>query len=166
MPVFVGSYLPNGPQTSVPVSTVTGGGWESCWSAAYSQSMTSSYVSSVLTTCNKNSLMLACRQTGSTTLTLLAWAPRADVIYDTGSGNTPHNAQGTGWYFSDTYSWGFANQGDSISRGQCDTDTSSNSNLRLCWHTLDSSVGGYRCGGTLGLNDATNYDKIIYHRNI
>lgn len=97
--------------------------------------------------------------------------PRADVIFDTGTGNTPHNANGIGWYFNDSFSWGFADEGDTIYRNSCDTDTSGNNDQRLCWHTGNVGAdpgelgGGYRCGATDFLNDSTDWERIIYIGN-
>jgi hypothetical protein len=152
-------YFPEGPQVDVPVEDLLG--WELCDSRPYSSS-TGLALSSILAACDKTNLLLACRQTGSGILTVLAAAPRADVLFDTGTGNTPHNANGTGWYFNNDYSWGFADEGDPLSRSQCDTQ-SSNGALRLCWHTLQFNVGGWRCGTTTGLNSSNAWEKLIYH---
>jgi hypothetical protein len=107
--------------------------------------------------------MLACRETGSPTIQLLAQAPRADVLFDTGTSNTPHDANGTGWYFSNSYSWGFAALGDTLSRTPCDAATSGNNNARLCWHTSAANMDyGYRCGANTDLNVSTAYEKLIF----
>jgi hypothetical protein len=109
--------------------------------------------------------MMACRATGSATLDLLAWAPKTDVTTDTGTTNVTHNANGSGWYFNDKYSWGFAALGDAISRYSCDT-ASSNPSTRLCWHTAPPGTisYGYRCGANF-LNHSTAFERILYTSN-
>ncbi|MDD5274750.1 MAG: hypothetical protein PHR16_01555 [Methylovulum sp.] len=157
-------YYPAGPQTNIPVATVTAGGWTQCYLDTYDSSGAS--LAGIQASCNKAQLMLACRPTGSATLQLLAQAPRADVLFDTGSSNTPHDANGTGWYYNTAWSWGFAKQGDTIDRNFCDIDNSSNSNLRLCWETdAGATLTGFRCGAddSLGLSNA--FERIIYQND-
>ncbi|MCC0008814.1 MAG: hypothetical protein H6876_11925, partial [Hyphomicrobiaceae bacterium] len=150
------SYAPVGPQTNVPVSTVTGGGWTECFKQTFNGNG-HTLVASVLSACSGTELMMACRLTGSSTLTLLAQASKSDVTVDTGTGNTTHNANGVEWYFNDNYSWGFANGGDTVTRNSCDTQ-STNANLRMCIHTHDFGVGGWRCGSATGLNNSPTYE--------
>ena len=97
------AYYPSGPQTSVATSALTG--WTKCFEQTYDQFSPS--VASILAACQGDYMMLGGRPTAdASTWTVLAAAPRADVITDTGSGNTPHDANGTGWYFNDSYSVG------------------------------------------------------------
>jgi hypothetical protein len=106
--------------------------------------------------------MLACRATGSDVLTVAAHAARADVTFDTGGNDTPHDANGVGWYFNDDYSWGFAAAGDSIDLNICDI-SSSNGGQRLCWHTQQSpALGGWRCGTSTGLNSNPSFERVVY----
>jgi len=157
------AYEPVGPQVNTAISTVTAGGWTQCFIEKYNGGTALATV--LNTNCTKADLMLACRQTNSQTLTVLAWAPRGDVTFDTGTGNTPHNAQGTGWYYSSSYSWGFAKQGDALARNSCDTNNT-NPQSRLCWHTGGNSLnGGWRCGSSTGLNGSTSWERIIYQKN-
>ena len=37
------------------------------------------------------------------------------MFFNTGNGNTPHNANGVGWYYSPNFSWGYAAQGLALS---------------------------------------------------
>ena len=120
-----------GVQTDVPESSLSG--WSLCYSDTYANSGTT--LADILTACDGPNLILACRPVGSPNLSVLAHAPRADVITDTGTGNTPHDANGVGWYYNNSYSWGFAPQGDSISRNSCDTDFGGSPEKHLCWHT-------------------------------
>jgi len=87
----------------------------------------------------------------------------SDVTFDTGTGNTPHNANGVGWYYNDSYSWGFARQGDPISRSTCDIE-GGNPESRLCWHTGGGNInGGWRCGSATDLNGSNAYERLIFH---
>lgn len=153
------TYLPVGPQTNVPVDTVTGGGWEPCYQDTYDVHMDAD---TVLASCTGGRLMLACLETGSSTLTLLAQSARSDVIFDTGDTQDLHIANGVGWYFDNTSlrSWGFVRAGDSVSKDNCDTDSSGANDERLCWHLND--VGGYRCGATEGLNGSSAFERIVF----
>ena len=152
------TYLPVGPQTNVPVNTVIGGGWTECYRDTYNIDLDSD---TVLASCPGERLMLSCRPTGSSTLTLLAQGDRSDVTFDTGvNTDVLHVANGVGWYFNDTYSWGFVREGDSVLKTQCDTDSSGANNERLCWHLVPS--GGYRCGVAEDLNDSVAFERIVY----
>jgi hypothetical protein len=151
-------YYPSGPQTFVDKGQLDG--WQLCFSDPYNGETS---LGNVLTPCNKDLLLLAGGPTGSSSLTVLAAAPRADVIFDTGTSNDPHNANGSGWYFSPDHSWGFAKEGDPIARFTCDVADSPNPELRLCWHTADGFLdGGYRAGATESLNDSTDYTRYVY----
>lgn len=113
----------------------------------------------------RNNLLLACRATGSSTLLTFAHAPRADVIFDTGTGNVTHNANGVGWYFNNSWSWGYAPAGQAVNRSSCDFGGTVPAE-RLCWHTGGGNIsGGYRCGSTEGLNSSTAFQRIIYQAN-
>lgn len=163
---FAQSYAPFGPQTDVPKSTVTGGGWTECYSAPYSQS-TLEDLGAIQAACDGDHIMLACAPTGSDTLTLLSEATASEVFTDSGGGETDsHVANGAQWYFhyegTDNIfgSWGFAEAGDTLLRDSCDVASGVHPELRLCWH-LDSG-GGYRCGTTDSLNDSTEWTKYVY----
>ncbi|TFG74693.1 MAG: IPTL-CTERM sorting domain-containing protein [Thermodesulfobacteriales bacterium] len=167
------TYLPVGPQTNVPVATVIGGGWTECYRDLYSN--VSLPVNTVLANCSGSQLMLACRQTRSNTLTLLAQGSRSDVTFDTGeNNNVTHIANGVGWYFNfiggndDDFgqnAWGFVRAGDSVEKNNCDVDSSGANDERLYWH-LQDDIGGYRCGATEDLNDGEeggdSFERIVY----
>lgn len=142
------------------------GGWTQCYSEPYGQSTTR--ISDVKTACSGSLVMLACRLSGSSTLQLAAYAPRDDVFYDTGSTNTPHSANGVGWYFSSKVSWGFAPDGGAINRSSCDVTDSSlgpgvDGDKRLCWHTSDDKItGGWRCGRNDALNTDGMFERLMF----
>src|SRR5258708_40019473 len=114
-------------------------------------------------------LMMAGRLKGSNTPQVAAYAPRADVMFETFTGNIPHNANGVGWYFDSAYSWGFAPEGDAITRNSCDTQASSlnasglDGDKRLCWHTTGGSIqGGWRCGKNDNLNGDFTFERLLF----
>ncbi len=154
------SYLPVGPQTNVPVATVTNGGWTECYSDLYINLMDSD---EVLSDCPGSLLMLACRPTGSDTLTLLAQGDRSDVTFDTGNNaDETHTANGVAWYFSSSWlSWGFASEGDTVNKNICDNSAQDEVD-RLCWH-IDFDAGGWRCGDNTSLNESTAFERIVYY---
>ncbi|MDB6139001.1 MAG: hypothetical protein JWO94_2073, partial [Verrucomicrobiaceae bacterium] len=155
------SYYPSGVQLSVPVSTVTGGGWTLAYSGLYSVDLP---VASILSSISSSTyVMLAARTTGSSTLQLLGAATRPDVLFDEGQTSNTHNANGIEWYYSATYSWGFAQGGDTVTRNQADT-ASVDGDKRLSWHT-GLSDGGYRAGSTTGLNSSNAYERLVYVSN-
>lgn len=168
-PAQAAAYLPTGVQLNVATSTVTGGGWTQCYSSAYGTFGGS--ISSILAGCQGSNLMMAARETGSSTLLLLAQASFADVTFDTGTGNVTHNANGVEWYFNNSYSWGFAPGGSTVIRNSCDIVASANSGTagaptgteRLCWHTGSGQMnGGWRAGAATSLNNSSAYEKVLF----
>ncbi|MCA9637586.1 MAG: DUF4215 domain-containing protein [Myxococcales bacterium] len=155
----VEKYTAYGPQRDVPQAAL--GGWSECWSGPYGSGGTSLAV--ITASCTKAELMLACRRLGDPVFTLLAHAPRADVFFDTGNTNTPHVANGAGWYYSESWSWGFAAAGDPIERQSCDINEV-NAPLRLCWHTGGGYLdGGWRCGVDTDLNSDDSWERVVLH---
>ena len=153
------SYLPSGPQTNVPEATVLAGGWTVCHQSGYE--VNSGSMATILAGCSEENIMLACRPVGDANFTVLAAAPRADVFFDTGSSNTPHDANGVGWYFSDSYSFGFAAQGEPLSRSSCDT-AGTLPDQRMCVHTSGGQINtGWRCGSNTGLNFDAAWERLI-----
>ena len=71
------TYLPVGPQTNVSANTIIQGGWEPCYVDTYDVEMNSG---TVLAGCTGGRLMLACLQTGSGVVSLLAQGERSDVL--------------------------------------------------------------------------------------
>jgi cysteine-rich repeat protein len=145
--------------TDVPIASLTG--WTQCYIDTYGNSGTA--LSDILTGCNQAKLLMGCRDTGSSTLHLAANADRTDVVFDTGTSNMPHDANGVGWYYNDSYSWGFAPQGDAINRSSCDIGESNDSDLRLCWHTGSGFInGGFRCGASEFLNNDSSHERLVF----
>lgn len=155
------SYLPSGPQANVSLATVTGGGWTQCYSATMSAGIGFD-AENVLNVCSGDYLMMAGRATGSDSFLALAAALLSDTILDTGNTSNTHLANGSNWWFSDDWSWGFTEANDTVSNNQCDV---SDSPLSMCLHTLGDDVGGYRINNITGLNYSTAYEKVFFVAN-
>ena len=155
--VCAASYFPFGPQQNIAPATVTGGGWSLCYQDTYNVNMQAK-VTAIKAACTKAKILMACKANSAGNFQLLAAGNWGDVFFDTGTGNTTHNANGVGWYFNANYSWGFTTAGNAVARGECDTVGGTD---RLCWHTINSA-GGYRCGNNTGLNGATDWSRYVY----
>jgi len=161
--VCSGSLSFGGVVKNLPISSLTG--WSQCFLQLYNVAG-GTLNTDIPAACTKANILVGCRATGAATLTLAAMAPRADVFFVTGNVSSPgvtHLANGVAWYFDDNYSMGFAKGGDAVTLSECDVATTPNSDLRLCWHTLNTAVGGYRCGATTGLNSSTAWERIVFH---
>lgn len=169
-------YAPSGPQLGVAFSTVTSGGWTECFSQAYGATGTS--VSSAVSACTGDLLMMAGSRNGSADIQLLAWASKADVLQQTAT-NVTHNANGVGWYFNGL-SWGFAPQGFGINQSSADvnsapgwSDLGDGGNTRLSWHTNGNGTvagttlnGGWRVGNDTFLNsEPSGFTKYLFTAN-
>jgi len=159
------------PITNISESDVTAQGWTECYSDLYNNYGTP--LSTILSQCNKNYLMLACRPVGSTTFTLASYASRNDVLTDTGSGDNgvTRTVNGAGWYYNSNYSWGFAQAGDPVRKVSCDYPEYFNQNspdldMRLCWHTSGGNINqGFRCGTHTMLNNDATWQRVILHHD-
>jgi hypothetical protein len=110
--------------------------------------------------------MLAARRVGTTVWDVLGAADFASVTTDTSTGNITTLANGIEWYYSPSWSWGFAKGGDSVSRTSCDT-SSTNAAQRLCWHTGNGNInGGWRAGANTGLNGNNGWERSIFTANV
>ena len=148
-------YDASGPQLDVPEVDLIG--WEACYVGDINLAAP---LAVIMGACTGSELMLACRDAGSDSFSLLAHAPRADVLFDTGGNSTPHDANGTGWYYNDNWSWGFAPEGEPINLNSCDVEGAGNED-RLCWHTSAANLTpGYRCG------DDFSGERVILHSGV
>lgn len=154
-------YWQSGVQQNVPASALVG--WSMCWNGTYDQS--SPPLPTVLTDCDAANLLLACRPLGATSWSLLAMAPRADVLFDCGQQvNCTQQANGVGWYYSNAWSWGFAPAGEPVNRNSCDYNEGNQTapERRMCWHTQDDAItGGYRCGAN-DLNGSFGWERAVF----
>ena len=149
-----GPYQFTGIRKSLPKSKLQG--WRICYQDTYNKGLKADEIK---VKCTKANIMLACGQVDSEEYTVAAHGPRADVFYDTGYGNTPHNANGVGWYFNKSYSMGFAPEGCDINRGSCDAEEELMEE-RMCWHTW-VFIGGWSCGENRGLNYDYNWERVV-----
>jgi hypothetical protein len=148
----------SGIQANLPIASLTG--WTQCYLDTYANSATA--LTTIQTQCSQAKLLLGCRNTGATTLTNAANAPRIDVLFDTGTGNVTHDANGVSWYYNTSWSWGYAPLAAGVTRTSCDT-TNVADPLRLCWHTSAGLInGGWRCGASTGLNADATHERIIF----
>jgi len=138
--------------------------WALCHKETYDTELNSAGVGSILNQCSGSKLLLGCRKVGAQNLQIAAMGNRADVLYDCGNSVTCANqANGVSWYFSNAYSWGFANGADPVNRFQCDWNSGGDETSRLCWHTgLNDGDGGFRCGATIDLNSDPTWERVIY----
>lgn len=155
------SYLPSGPQINVAEATVTGGGWTQCYAATF-DAIIGNQGESVLNACQGDFLMMAGRVTGSNTFLSLAAALRSDTIVDTGQTSNTHLANGSEWWYSPEWSWGFTAAGDTVSNSECNIDLDSPTSM--CLHTLDFT-GGFRINDIQGLNDTVEFEKVFFVAN-
>jgi hypothetical protein len=152
-----------GVRTNLPLEALPG--WRICFSETYGTDGTS--VSSILAACPGERLIMACRPTGSPTLKVAALGAREDVTFATGDdAAATHSAGGVAWYYGNDSSWGFAPEGEPVSRTSCDTGAvwgpGGNSDKRLCWHTSGSALsGGWRCGESTGLNGSSAFERVV-----
>ena len=137
------TYYPVGPQTNIDYSRVTNGGWELCHQSQYNNSYFQSNIEGDCSVGLDTTLMMACRQTGSSEIKLLAAASASDVLNATSGRYSTHEANGTSWYHYEGYSSGFAREGDGVNLNSADYITSGANDQRLSWHWNST---GYRCG--------------------
>ena len=154
-------YWKSGVQQNVAPALLQG--WSQCFTGTYTDN--SPTMAALLQQCSKANLLMACRPVGQASWNLVAMAPRVDVLFDCGQQqNCTKQSNGVGWYYSDSYSWGFAPAGEPVNRNSCDYDGGGQTvtDQRLCWHTGGSSINsGYRCGAN-DLNGAANWERAVF----
>jgi len=151
------AFWASGVQQDLPEASLCG--WQPCYADNYGSSGTP--MANILNQCSGSRLLIACRPTGDENLTLAAMADRPDVLFDCAQDQTcVHQANGVGWYWSDSYSWGFAAGGEPVSRNSCDTATSL-SEQRMCWHSSAGNINnGYRCGDNFPFDNT--WERLVY----
>ena len=143
------SYYPSGPQTNVTTTSVTGGGWELCWSGPYNGFAT---FSSILAACDGDYVMYTgwsgvstSPETVPTSLPLLAAAPRSDVFATTPTARIADatSSNGSKWYFGDDRGAGpDGPQAVGFTDNQSGSPCYSGS-LSICWHSAPNLPGSY-----------------------
>ena len=166
------SYLPDGPQIDVPVSTLTSGGWTQCHTELYSNHLDDAQVDAIQEKCNKAKTFMACKEVGSDTLTLAAWANTATVFAVTDDDPDCFDScqsqveAGTRWY-RNPLDWGFAAADNSLyldvgEIGDAYEPGTGGTRLSIIVNDYD---GGYRCGETTYLYDGDNWERVFFHAN-
>lgn len=122
-------------------------------------------IATILAACGGAYLMLACRPSGSGTLSLAANAHRDDVTFDTGVDlTTRHDANGVSWYFNNNHSWGFLNTADTLDKNTCDLTETGLSSQKMCWHTGTGFVAsGFRCG--TDISPGGTFERLVYTKS-
>jgi hypothetical protein len=140
-------YWASGTQLNISSSVLRG--WSLCYNDTYSVQLNGLPLNNILNNCSGSRLLMACGSVYTPNIySLAAMGFRQDVLYDCAYNEScSHVANGVKWYFASNYSWGFANELDTVTRTWCDSE-SVNSADRLCWHTV-SGFDGYRCGSTI-----------------
>lgn len=156
----------SGVLTNVPIASLLG--WTQCYMEGYGTGATT--LATIQNTCNKQKLLMGCRVAGAANLQVAAWAPRTDVLFETGMTQVTHVANNVGWYYTASYSWGFAPAGSPINRNSCDIVDSqtypgggaTDGAQRICWHTSGGVVSsGWRCGKPDFLGNT--YERMVFH---
>jgi hypothetical protein len=150
-----------GIQQGISLSSLTGTGWRVCYEDPYSTPDTP--IQNVLDACAGKYMTLACRSSaGTDTLTLAAGDVRETVVQEDAAGATTHHvANGVGWYFTRTQSWGFFPAGLAVNRNGCDSETAASGDKRLCWNVIEGALqNGYRCGAN-DLNLDGNWRRLV-----
>ena len=134
-------------------------GWKKCHESEYGSPDIP--IEDVMMDCTGENIMLACKTKDDTNLRVAAYANKIDILVDDTSNNL-NEQNGTGFYFSNSQSIGFAEIGKTVRRNSCDTD-GRDEETRLCWHMRNRNLqGGWRCGSQTDLNSDRNYLRIIY----
>lgn len=156
------STIPVGVQLDVSRSLVSGSwGWTECYSG---KGFGSASLDTILGGCNGKYLMMAAYKDGDANYAVLAAADKSDVTFDTGvqssvGSDVTHTANGAEWYFSSSWSWGFAALGDHVELNSCDINMADGrgSNIGLCWHTGGGSLQpGWALRGSSGFTGLDN----------
>ena len=149
-----------GPRANVPVANLIAGGFSICHTETYATILN---VPQVQQRCPGNTLVIGCRPIDQPArLTVAAMGTRAGLFTPVpGAANAFQVHNGSHWYFSENFSFGFAPLGAAVDRQPCDVGASDPS-LRLCWHTIQA--GGWRCGATTGLNASAAWERVVLQR--
>lgn len=137
-------------------------GWTPCYQTSYAAPLVTE---SILKDCKGSKIMIACRKTKSSILTLAANGSRSSVflVDDSNEGTIDNDVK---FYFNTgngggNGSLGFANSTSKLQRNTCDTEMSEAQD-RLCFHT-NYNDGGWRCGSAINLNGSQDYEKLIFY---
>ena len=161
--------VPVGVQHDISTATLSSWGWSQIYSEDYAVNGVT--VDSMFAG-HGDYVMIGAQQDGTDVLHVAAAILWTDFITATLINQT-NEFNGAEWY-NNTYSLGFAALGDTISQSSADT-SNTNAASRLSWHTDNTypdpaspSIGGYiahggwRAGEFIGLNNSTDWNRVIY----
>ena len=154
------SYLPYGPQSLVPLLSITRGGWMNCYLSSYGDEKSLEIDIIFQHFCTAPYLMIACKKRNSKYVEVLAWGGRGHILFQAENDFDFQVVQGTKWIYHNTSYIGFADPYDKVVIGvldwnkkkngqylqvRCDTYSSlasfygdyQNSSKRLCWPIMD-----------------------------
>lgn len=143
-------------------SALLADGWTTCFEGDYA---TGAPLATLLAGCTGKYMLLGCRADDVTDALALAAADRRETVIQADGAGLTHVANGVGWYFDGSWSWGFFPAGQAVNLDTCDTDSGGvvlgAKDLRLCWHTQDGDLAaGYRCGDN-ELNASTTWRRLV-----
>ena len=127
-----------------------------------------SSLDAIIRKCSKSKLIMGCRKSSSSTITLLAAAPNGkEALKVTGKNGQIIN--GSKWYRSKAgstrdNSYGFVHKSSVMTwsgKNSADIGTSM-AEMRLSYY-LTRGNGGYRCGRATGLWRDTGWERLYYH---
>ncbi|CAN5765422.1 hypothetical protein BH11PSE12_BH11PSE12_34010 [soil metagenome] len=159
------SIVPVGVQVNVSKSDVQNTwGWTECYNGL---GYDNTSIATILAGCQGSHLMMAGYAGNSANYSILAAAERTDVTFDTGvqsgSSDVSHTANGSQWYFSNNWSWGFSALGNAVQLNSCDINLigAYGNNTGMCWHT-----GGGNLNPGWAYNAGNNFQSIDnnFHR--
>ena len=160
-----GVCIPVGVQQNLDAAQVAAAGWQVCHSSRYSQAGFG--LAEVQAACQGMYVMMACRPVGAPAYALAAAGEYGAVFLDVGAGEgASHLHNGVQWYYSPSWSWGFAPGGFGVNRFSCDYNDGGQvaPELRMCVHTSGNAIDqGYRCGAN-DLNFAPDWERVILRR--
>ena len=156
-------YFPYGPQTNVNEEKVTSGGWTQCHSESMTVPQGQSSLDAIIRKCSKSKLIMGCRKSGSSTITLLAAAPNGKEALKV-TGDNGQIINGSKWYRKNGKSYGFAHKTSRIVQVAADSSTT-RPELRLSYHLCGGTYGGWRCGSATMLDNDSTWERLYYHAN-
>ena len=157
------SVFHSGAQVNLPRQTVLDEGFSQCFTDLYSNGLHDA-IPSIEANCT-GTIVLACFQVATPEILVAAAAVDANRFFTlTGTSNSDVICEdGVQFYHDNNWSWGFANAQDQIAGNACDQG-STNENQRICWHSVDYNIGGWRCGSTKSLNVNPSWGRVIFHK--
>jgi hypothetical protein len=160
--ILLPTYAFFGIQNNIPISTLTNKGYSYVYNKPYNHKTISSEMDEIKNSCLPTSILcLGGRDSTNDVLSVVSCG-LCSVIFNETPKNTPNLYNGAYWYYSpdesDIQSMGFA-PNSTINQFSADYFDHSN-NQRVSWH-LNDSIGGWRLGSLIELNDDTRYYKVI-----